>query len=141
MALYVAIAWLLFGFGSYGMALGQQVRAKRVVSMNLCTDQLVLLIAKRSRIVSVSYLARDPLFSHFANRAWDIPINHGLAEEILPLEPDLVLVGSHTIRPTTVLLQKLGIKVLVLKLAEGFEDIRRNMRLVGNALGEPPRLI
>lgn len=139
-ASYVAIAWLLFGFGSYGMALGEQVRAKRVVSTNLCTDQLLLLIAKRSRIASVSYLARDPLFSHLANRAQDIPINHGLAEEILPLEPDLVLVGSHTIRPTTVLLRKLGIKVLVLKLAEGFEDIRRNMRLVGNALGETAKV-
>ena len=109
-ASYVVIGWLLFGLGSYGTALGQQVRAKRVVSTNLCTDQLLLLIAKRSRIASVSYLARDPLFSHLANRARDIPINHGLAEEILPLEPDLVLVGSHTIRPTTVLLRKLGIK-------------------------------
>ena len=139
-ASYVAIAWLLFGLGSYGLALGEQVKPKRVVSMNLCTDQLLLLIAKRSRIASVSYLARDPLFSHLANRARGIPSNHGLAEEILPLKPDLVLVGSHTIRPTTVLLRKLGIKVLVLKLAEGFEDIRRNMRLVGNALGETAKV-
>ena len=106
-ALYLAIAWLLLGIGSNGLALGEQKRAKRVVSINLCTDQLLLLIAQRSQIASVSYLARDPMISHLADQAQGIPINHGLAEEILPLEPDLVLVSSHTIRPTVALLQKL----------------------------------
>ena len=133
--LIIVITWFPFGIGSSGLALGDQVRVKRAVSMNLCTDQLLLLIAQRSQIASVSYLARDPMISHLADRARGIPINHGLAEEILPLKPDLVLVGSHTIRPTVVLLRKLGIKVLILKLAEGFQDIRQNMRLVGNALG------
>ena len=135
MATYIAIAWLLFGFGSYGMALGEPVGPKRDVSMNLCTDQLVLLIAKRSRIASVSYLARGPLFSHLANRAQDIPINHGLAEEILPLEPDLVLVGSHTIRPTTVLLRKLGIKVLVLKYGGVKLNLKTRPFFMGMILG------
>ena len=140
LASYIIIAWSLLAIGSNGLALSEQMSAKRVVSMNLCTDQLLLLIAQRNQIASVSYLARDPMISHLANQAQGIPINHGLAEEILPLEPDLVLVSSHTIRPTIVLIQKLGIKVLILKLAEGFEDIRQNMRLVGNALGESAKV-
>jgi iron complex transport system substrate-binding protein len=36
-----------------------QAQASRVISLNLCTDQLLLALADRSTIVSVTYLARD----------------------------------------------------------------------------------
>ena len=139
-AVFAVALSLLFGAGEYTAALAGGPKAARVVSMNLCADQLLLAIAERSRIASVSYLAKDPLISHLAWQARDIPFNHGLAEEILPLHPDLVLAGSYTTKPTTALLRKLGIKVLVLELAEGYEDIRRNMRLVGKALGETAKV-
>ena len=138
-AAYVGAVFLWFSLGSFA-ALAGKFKAERVVSMNLCADQLLLLIAERSRIASVSYLARDPLISHLAGQARDIPFNHGLAEEILPLHPDLVLAGSYTTKPTTTLFRKLGIKVLVLELADGYEDIRRNMQLVGKALGETAKV-
>ena len=32
----------------------------RVASLNLCTDEYLLLLARPERIVSVSYLSRDP---------------------------------------------------------------------------------
>ncbi|MEL6267927.1 MAG: ABC transporter substrate-binding protein, partial [Pseudomonadota bacterium] len=41
----------------------------RVVSMNLCTDQLAMLIASPGQLVSVSYLARDPASSAMAAEA------------------------------------------------------------------------
>jgi iron complex transport system substrate-binding protein len=140
-AIVVVTLALLFAVGPYATALAAGpkaggLKAERVVSMNLCADQLLLLIAQRPRIASVSYLASDPLISHFADQARDIPVNHGLAEEILPLRPDLVLAGSYTTRPTNALLRQLGIKVLVLEPADGYDNIRRNMRLVGEALGE-----
>lgn len=138
-AAYIGAIVLLFGLGSFA-ALAGKLKAERVVSMNLCADQLLLLIAERSRIASVSYLARDLVISHLAQQARDIPFNHGLAEEILPIRPDLVLAGSYTTRPTNALLQKLGIKVLVLDPTEGYEGIRLNMRLVGKALGETAKV-
>src|SRR3546814_21060735 len=82
--------------------------------MNVCTDQLVMQIARPERIVSLSFLSRDPQVSAMAAEAAVFPVNHGLAEEILPLRPDLVVAGSYTPRPTVPLLRRLGVPVLAL---------------------------
>ncbi len=114
-------------------------RPQRVVSMNLCTDQLVMLLADRARIASVSYLAADPRSSVLAARTAGLHLNHGLAEEILPLGPDLVVAGAVTTRPTVFLLRKLGYPVIDVPVANGLDDIRANIRRVAAALGEPAR--
>ncbi len=47
---------------------------QRIASMNLCTDQMVLLLADKSRIVSVSFLGADPAESPLAHRnSWRPP--------------------------------------------------------------------
>lgn len=115
------------------------MRPMRIVSMNLCTDQLVMLLAERERIASVSYLAVDPQSSALAEAAADLRLNHGLTEEILPLEPDLILAGAFTTRPSVFLLRKLGLPVTELPVANNLDDIRRNIRSVAAALGERAR--
>ena len=77
-----------------GAAAGGEAGAeapRRVVSINLCTDQLALAVAAPGQLVSVSELARDPALSAMASRAAAIPSNRGRAEEVLALRPDLVL--------------------------------------------------
>ena len=51
----------------------------RIVSLNLCTDELVLRLADRRNIASVTYLAETSSVSNVADLARQIPINHGLA--------------------------------------------------------------
>ena len=109
---------------------------KRVVSLNLCTDQLVLGLLDRNRIVSVTYLATDPTISYLAERARGIPQNHGLAEEILPLKPDLILAGAFTSRPTTALLKRLGYRVVIFEMALSFDTLRLNIMKAGVVLRE-----
>jgi len=111
----------------------------RIVSMNLCTDQLLMLLVERSRILSVSYLAADPRASAMADLAAQMRLNHGLAEEIVPLNPDLVLAGAFTTRPTVFLLRKLGTPVVELPVAASLDDIRSNIRILAKAVGEPAR--
>ena len=108
----------------------------RVVSINLCTDQLLLQLVDRDRIASVTYLGTDYAISYYANRAIGIQKNHGLAEEILPLKPDLILAGSFTSRPTTSLLKKLGYQVAEFEMADGFETVRQNLKRAGEVLAE-----
>jgi hypothetical protein len=82
---------------------------RRVVSMNLCTDQLAMLIAAPGQLRSVSHLATDPSASAMAEEALDHDINHGLAEEIYLMRPDLVIAGSFSNRATLDMLRRLEI--------------------------------
>src|SRR5438067_3348422 len=78
------------------------VKPTRIVSMNLCTDELVLRLADRKNIASVTWLARGGS-SNVSELAAQVPINHGLAEEIIPLDPDLVIAGVYTTRAAVAL--------------------------------------
>ncbi|WP_240558615.1 ABC transporter substrate-binding protein [Paracoccus contaminans] len=106
----------------------------RVVSMNLCTDELALLLAAPGQLVSVSALARDPRLSAVADRAAAFPVNHGHAEEVFLLHPDLVLAGSFG-GPPVAMLQRLGVPVMTLDPPRSIEDVRQAMLAVGAALG------
>ena len=107
----------------------------RIVSMNLCTDQLALLVAAPEQIHSLSYISRDPASSPLAEEARRYPPNHGLAEEIFLMRPDLVLAGAYTRRETTNMLIRLGFRVESFAPATSFDDIRANIRRLGHLLG------
>lgn len=109
---------------------------QRVMSINLCTDQLALMLLPPERIVSVSWLARDPALSAMADAARRVPINHGTSEEVLRTRPDMVLAGTYTTRTTVETLRALGAPLVEAPPAENWDDIRRITREVGEALGE-----
>lgn len=112
---------------------------QRVVSINLCTDQLAMEVAGPGQLVSVSRLARDPALSNLADVAAALPVNDGRAEEIVPLSPDLVLAGQFTARATVALLRRLGWHVEGVAPAQSFADIRADLLRMGTLLGQPDR--
>jgi iron complex transport system substrate-binding protein len=115
-------------------------KPQRVMSLNACTDQLVLLIAPPERIRSVSYLAaRSAATAQLRQLALKTPVNHGLAEEILAQAPDLVIAGPYTSLPAQRLARRSGARVIDIDAADSVEDIRRITRQVAGALGEPAR--
>ncbi|WBU52670.1 ABC transporter substrate-binding protein [Paracoccus sp. SCSIO 75233] len=111
----------------------------RVVSVNLCTDQLAMLIATPGQLVSVSWLAADPSVSLMAEEARQVGLNHAGAEEIYLSRPDLVLAGPFAARATVDMLTRLGIRVETVPPANSVEDIRANITLMGELLGQPDR--
>ena len=68
-------------------------RARRIVSLDLCTDQLLVELVARERIAAVTYLAAHASLSAIPEQARGLPITHGGAEDVLRLDPDLVLAG------------------------------------------------
>ena len=134
-----------FGFIRLVAALGviasvaPAAAAERIVSLNLCTDQLLVLLADREQIASLSFLAADPNLSYVAGQIAGIPLNHGVLEEILPLEPDLVLAGAFAARPAVRLIESLGTLIVDLPLAEDFATIAEQTRLVAAAIGHEDR--
>ncbi|OWJ75670.1 cobalamin ABC transporter substrate-binding protein [Haematobacter missouriensis] len=121
-----------------------RILPRRVVSMNLCTDQLAMMLAAPGQLVSVSYLASDPRASAMTMEAARYPRNYGLAEEIVLLKPDLVLAGRYSAGATTALLKRIGVPVQVFDPETGLADIRNNVRRMGAILGretEAERLV
>lgn len=111
----------------------------RVVSMNLCTDQLAMLLAAPGQLVSVSYLARDPRSSAMADLAAAYPVNRGQAEQVFLLHPDLVLAGAHTSPAALDLLRRLGVPVLQVREVNALADVAPLIREVADALGQSGR--
>lgn len=112
---------------------------RRVVSMNVCTDQLAILLAGEGQLISVSFLAADPATSAMVEEAANYPLNHGLAEEIFLLKPDLVLAGAYGASASVAMLQRLGFRVETFDPESSFDDILANIRRVGRLLGQEER--
>jgi len=119
-------------FGNAGAAPPQ-----RIVSINICGDLLALSLAPRAHLASVTFLAADPIMSPIADRAAGVPQNYGGAEEVLALNPDLVLAGRYTARATVNLLKRLGYKVVEFDIAESLDDARAQIRTAAAAMGVP----
>ncbi|EPX82179.1 ABC transporter substrate-binding protein [Salipiger mucosus] len=111
----------------------------RVVSLNVCTDQLAMLLAAPGQIAAVSKLSRDPRTSSMAEAARDYPVTGGAAEAVVLLEPDLVLAGRWTTRATVQMLERLGYWVETFDPATSLADARANIERMGALLGREDR--
>ena len=128
------LAALLSVWAATAAAAGDAPR--RVVSINLCTDQLAMLLAADGQLHSVSHIARDPrMVSAMVEEAADHVINHGRAEEIYLMRPDLVLAGPYTSRAPPSMLERLGIPVAVIRPSPTrWPDVRTILLRMGEAL-------
>jgi iron complex transport system substrate-binding protein len=134
-ALPVAIAILLVP-AALGAAAGIP---KRIVSLNLCTDELVLRLADRANIASITWLSKDRISANVVDLAADLPVNHGLAEEIIPLDPDLVVAGTFTARTAVAMLKATRFPVTEFGVAHSLADVRSGIRKMAALVGEPAR--
>jgi iron complex transport system substrate-binding protein len=111
-------------------------KPRRVVSLNLCVDELLLRLADPRNVASVTWLARDPANSNVADLAAEIPVNHGLAEEIIPLNPDLVIAGIYTARPAVAMLKRTGTPLVEVGVPKNLAEVRQQIRDIAALIGE-----
>ncbi len=112
--------------------------ALRVVSLNLCTDQMLVLLAP-GEIAGLSPLARDPALSAVAAVAADLPVVRPSAEAVLRLHPNLVLAERYGAQSVIGALRTLGLRVVVLADPQSFQAIRTELTRVSALLGKPAR--
>jgi iron complex transport system substrate-binding protein len=139
----VAAAMLGFALGlavvagtAHAQAAGKPAR---IVSLDLCTDQLLIELAERERIAAVTHLAADPEVSAIWQKAKGIPVTRGAAEAVLRYQPDLVLAGPFGVAATVSLLRRLNANVVVVPLASDLDGVRSAVRIVAAAVGEEAR--
>jgi iron complex transport system substrate-binding protein len=116
------------------LAASQSLRA---ASLNLCTDEYLLLLARPGQIVGVSYLARDPRESALWRLGRRYPGNRGSIEDVLPVRPTLLLTSGGGGRATAMLARRSGIRTLDVPYPANLEGVAANLRKVAAALDNP----
>lgn len=93
----------------------------RIISLDLCTDWMLLKYADRSRVKAFSPL----LYRYQAEWVPDgLPVHDGSLEHILELDPDLLIAGEYNAILLRKRLQQLDRNVEVLPLPTGLDSIR-----------------
>lgn len=134
----LATAALALWVGAAAAQTADATGPARVVSINLCTDQLAMMLAAPGQLVSVSRLAADPRSSSMAAEATAYPANRGQAEQVFLLHPDLVLAGEYTAPATVGLLRDLGVNVVQVPIVDDLDQVAEQIRLVAGAMGRVP---
>ncbi|WP_164985829.1 ABC transporter substrate-binding protein [Bosea sp. Tri-44] len=136
-----ALALGLWLAAASGLASADDVPAhpQRIVSLNMCTDELLLRLASPKHVASVTWLSQDPRNANMAELARTIPANHGLVEQVLVLKPDLVIAGAYTTRSTVALLKRVGTTVREFGVPRNLAEMRAQIRDMAKLLGEPER--
>lgn len=119
------------------LAVGR-ARPSRIVSLDYCADQFVLKLVDRERILAVSPDAGKS-FSYMRAAATGLPRVRPHAEDVLPLDPDLV-VRSYGGGPNIgSFLSRAGVEIAQVGTAETLGGVKRVLREMAAALGESAR--
>lgn len=132
---YQRLLWMLSSLLFSGLAIGQP---QRVVSLNLCTDLLVSLVAKPEQIAGFSPTSADHSYSTIADVVENYTVHNGSAEEVIRLQPDLIVAPSHMMGVAK-LLERLGYKVARVSLPYSLDEINPTVMTFGELLGQPQR--
>lgn len=135
-----SVVLVLCGLVAMPMAMAQATEPpRRIVSLNLCTDQILVDLVPHERIGAVSYLAADTDVSPIADRVRHLRVTRGGAEDVLGLDPDLVLAGTWSTPATVDLLRRLARRVELVPLASDVAGVRAAVRQIATAVGETAR--
>jgi iron complex transport system substrate-binding protein len=129
------VAMLALAFSCVG---APAANLPRLVSMNVCTDQLVLALADPEQILGLSRFSRDG----WQSKAGDIsryPVLSGGAEDILLIRPDIVVVSAFDKRSTRELLKAKGLHLAELAVPRTLDEARQQIREAGDITGHPDR--
>ncbi len=110
----------------------------RLVSMNVCTDQLVLALADPEQILGLSRFSRDG----WQSKAGDLsryPVLSGGAEDVLLIRPDIVVASAFDKRSTRELLKAKGLRLAELAVPRTLDEARRQIREAGDITGHSDR--
>jgi iron complex transport system substrate-binding protein len=112
---------------------------RRIVSLNLCADQILIDLVPPDRILALSHLAADPKVSAIADRVAGIHLTRGEAEIVLRLDPDLVIAGEFSTPATVSLLERMGRRVEKVPLASDIAGVRTLVLRLAQIVGEEAR--
>ena len=130
-------AWLLVGvasFSGHASSADGHDTTPRVVSTNVCIDNILINIFGTENVVAVSNLVDDARYSHVRMLDQSIERISFDAETILNLRPSLVLISNFSNHRVVKILKDSGLKVVTVPFATKLSDISQNIQIVGTAI-------
>ena len=117
------------------LAAPAEAAPRRVASLNLCTDELLLLLGHPAQVASVTHLSHSPLETLHWRTARRYRANDGSLLSVARLKPDLLLTMGGGARDRGTIARRLGVPVVNLPYPQSIADLRRSIVVVGTALG------
>ncbi|WP_296518668.1 ABC transporter substrate-binding protein [Rhodopseudomonas sp.] len=112
----------------------------RIASINVCTDQLLIRLADPEQILGLSRYASDASQSSIAEQVSRYRALSGGAEDVLVLQPDVVVAGRYDRRATRELLQQNGVHVAEFDVVPtSLAEVRDQIRQMGEITQHPDR--
>jgi len=111
-----------------------------IVSLNPCTDAVLGEVADPAQILALSHYSHDP-------RATSMPLAEarrfratgGTVEEVLALDPDIVVAGTFLPPATSQAFDRLGIRVETFGVVSDFAENAAQIRRLAALAGHPAR--
>lgn len=113
-------------------------KPKRIVSMSVGVDEILLDMLAPTRIMAVTYLADDPTISSVSAKAKAVQgrVKGNSAEEIMAMQPDLVIIPDWAGLNTVKTLRDMGITVYVYKTPVSLKEIQDSINNIAYLVGE-----
>jgi iron complex transport system substrate-binding protein len=112
---------------------------ERIVSLSLCADQYLVLLADPAQIVALNRFSQDRGMSWAYERAKRFRVTRGDAESLMTLRPDMVFTAGFGTPAALEVLRRRRIRTVELERAEDYTAIERSVRQVAAAVGHPHR--
>ena len=114
---------------------------QQIASVTLGSDEILLDLVGPDRLLGVTYFATDPTISNIADQLDGIAHTDlsGNPEYLISLEADLVILAGYNDPAALDQLQDADVPVFVLADFNTMDDIRANIRLLGQVTGEEER--
>ncbi|NJC34419.1 iron complex transport system substrate-binding protein [Sphingomonas jejuensis] len=111
-----------------------------VVSLNPCSDQLLLALVPAERVAAISHYSQQPGATSLPLAvARRLPSTAGTAEEVIALAPDLVLATSFTPPATRDAFARAGLKTLYLDSPTTIAASKQQVTVLARAMGADAR--
>lgn len=110
----------------------------RIISLDYCADQYVLMLAPRGDILALSREATSAV-SHFKDRAQGIRQIRPDADLILSLKPSLVVSSFPRHQDLMTLLDRANIKTLIVPYAANFDSQQNHLQMLANRFNQHER--
>ncbi|HEB10621.1 MAG TPA: ABC transporter substrate-binding protein, partial [Spirochaetales bacterium] len=120
-----------------GIMLTIPSRPERIISLTMFSDDILLELVEKKRLLGVTAFAGDRNISNIAERVADIDNKLTLnVEIILALQPDIVFVADWSDADKVKQLKDAGITVFLLASPVSIDEIRKKISVIAGAVGE-----